>query len=235
MTSMQPIQHTVIACLFSWLVGCLTTLPVGAQGLDGLDAMESIQSSGVTFLGDRVFYTFARDGDVGFFGRARVRPGNLSLQENPQWSGLTERSAQMEGGLASVLVSPVGLWSARLSTDSSYASNGTELQLNWSTPLVSERWLTMGSLGLTWRSGSLTNYYFGGVSANEAAVARLPYDVGNSWSVVPSVVTSYRLNPQWQVGGVLSYEAFSANVRDNPLIQKAGRYDAMIGIGYVWK
>jgi outer membrane protein len=191
--------------------------------------------SDVMFLGDRIFYTFAREGDLSFYGRARVRLGNLSPNDSPQWAGLTERAAQIEGGLGSVLISPVGLWTARVSTDISNRSNGTEVLFNWSAPLISERWLTMGSVGLMWRSGSLANYYFGGVSASEATPARPAYDVGNTWSVVPSLVTSYRLSPQWLVGGVLSYEVFPASVRDSPLVQKSGRYDALVGIGYIWK
>lgn len=189
----------------------------------------------VMFLGDRAFYTFSQDGDLSFFGRARVRLGNLSPQDSPQWSGLSQRNAQIEAGLGSVLISPVGLWSARFSTDISNRSNGTELLFNWSAPLFGERWLTMGSVGLMWRSSSLANYYFGGVSTSEATPSRPAYDVGNTWSLVPSLVTSYRLSPQWLVGGVLSYEAFPASVRDSPLVQKSGRYDALLGIGYVWK
>ena len=260
-------------CVLAW------TTPSHSQGLDGLDALESVQSilgnsatsplpggwtlgavgySGpsvyadgstnntlipggiylgkdVMFLGDRAFYTFAQNGDLSFFGRARVRLGNLSPQDSPQWSGLSQRNAQIEAGLGSVLISPVGLWSARFSTDVSNRSNGTEVLFNWSAPLFGERWLTMGSVGLMWRSSSLANYYFGGVSANEATSTRPAYDVGNTWSVVPSLVTSYRISPQWLVGGVLSYEAFPASVRDSPLVQKSGRYDALLGIGYVWK
>jgi len=262
-----------LVCVLAWAT------PSRSQGLDGLDALKSVQSilsnsdasplpagwtlgavaySGpsvytdgstnkllipggiylgkdVMFLGDRAFYTFAQDGDLSFFGRARVRLGNLSPRDTPQWAGLTQRQAQLEAGLGTVLISPVGLWSARFSTDVSNRSNGTELLFNWTAPLFGERWLTMGSVGLMWRSGALANYYFGGVSASEATASRPAYDVGNTWSVVPSLVTSYRLSPQWLVGGVLSYEAFPASVRDSPLVQKSGRYDALVGIGYIWK
>jgi outer membrane protein len=264
---------------FTLASALVCTAPAHSQGLDGLDALESVQSilgnaqssplpngwtvgavgysgpsvyadgststmlipggiylgSEAMFLGDRAFYTFARDGNLSYFGRARVRLGNLSPQDSPQWTGLEPRPAQLEGGLGSVLISPVGLWSARLSTDISNRSNGSEALLNWSAPLIGERWLAMGSVGLMWRSSSLANYYFGGVSASEATPQRPAYDVGATWSPVISLVTSYRLSPQWLVGGVLSYEAFADSVRESPLVQKNGRYDALLGIGYVWK
>jgi outer membrane scaffolding protein for murein synthesis (MipA/OmpV family) len=34
---------------------------------------------------------------------------------------------------------------------------------------------------------------------------------------------------------VLAYERFSSPIVDSPLIQKTGRYDALVGLGYVWK
>ena len=189
----------------------------------------------VLFLGDRVFYTFAREGPLSFFARGRVRLGNLTPEDKPQWAGLSERQAELEGGLGAVLVSPVGLWTARVSSDISGRSNGSEALLNWSAPIIGDRWLVMGGMGLTWRSGNLANYYYGGVSPAEATATRPAYDVGNTWSLTPSLVTTYRINPQWLLGGVLSYEAFSDAVRDSPLVQKAGRYDALVGVGYVWK
>jgi outer membrane protein len=191
--------------------------------------------SDAMFLGDRLFYTFAREGPVSYFVRGRVRLGNLTPEDKPQWTGLSARRAELEGGLGAVLISPVGLWTARISTDVSGRSNGSEALLNWAAPIVGDRWLVMGGMGLMWRSGNLANYYYGGVSAAEATAARPAYDVGNTWSLTPSLVTTYRINPQWLLGGVLSYEAFSDAVRSSPLVQKTGRYDALLGIGYVWK
>ena len=38
----------------------------------------------------------------------------------------------------------------------------------------------------------------------------------------------------WVIGVVLSYEHFSSAIVNSPLIQKPGRYDALVGLGYVW-
>jgi outer membrane scaffolding protein for murein synthesis (MipA/OmpV family) len=73
------------------------------------------------------------------------------------------------------------------------------------------------------------------VSQAEAAPGRPAYDVGNAWSLVPSLVVSYRIDPRWLVGAVLSYEHFSSTIVDSPLIQKQGRFDALVGLGYVWR
>lgn len=187
------------------------------------------------YLGDRAFYTFGRQGPVAFFGRVRVRLGNLDPADSPEWTGMTERKGQLEAGLGAVAVSSVGLWTARFSSDVSGRSKGTEVLLNWSAPIVRERWFVMPSVGVFWRSSRLANYYFGGVSDAEAAPGRPAYDVGNAWSLSPSVVASYRIDRHWLAGLVLGYDAFSNTMRDSPIVQKNGRYDALIGLGYVWR
>ena len=189
----------------------------------------------VMYLGDRIFYTFGREGPVSFFGRLRVRLGNLDPADSPEWAGLTARKGQLEAGLGAVIVSPIGLWTTRFSSDISGRSKGTELLFNWAAPFVGERWMVMPGVGAFWRGQRLANYYFGGVSEAEAAPGRPAYDVGNAWSLVPSLVASYRIDRDWVTGVVLGYERFSSAISNSPLIQKSGRYDALIGLGYVWR
>lgn len=189
----------------------------------------------VMYLGDRIFYTFGEQGPVSFFGRLRVRLGNLDPADNPAWTGLTARKGQLEAGLGAVIVSPVGLWTVRFSSDISGRSQGTELLFNWAAPLVRDRWMVMPGIGGVWRNRRLANYYFGGVSQAEAVPGRPAYDVGNAWSLVPSLVASYRIDPHWIVGAVLSYEHFPSAIANSPLIQKRGRHDALVGLGYVWR
>jgi outer membrane protein len=189
----------------------------------------------VMYLGDRAFYTFDREGPVSFFGRLRVRLGNLDPADSPEWAGMTRRRGQLEAGLGAIVVSPVGLWTTRFSSDVSGRSNGTELLFNWAAPIIGERWMVMPGVGALWRDRRMANYYFGGVSQSEAAPGRPAYDVGHAWSYVPSLVASYRIDREWIVGAVLSYEWFSSNISNSPLIRKSGRYDALVGVGYVWR
>jgi outer membrane protein len=187
----------------------------------------------VMYLGDRAFYTFDRDGPVSFFARLRFRLGNLDPADSPEWTGMTRRKGQLEAGLGAIVVSPIGLWTTRFSSDVSGRSNGTELLFNWAAPMIRERWMVMPGFGALWRDQRMANYYFGGVSQAEAAPGRPAYDVGHAWSFVPSLVASYRIDREWIVGAVLSYERFSSAIADSPLVGKSGRYDALVGLGYV--
>ena len=91
--------------------------------------------SELMYLGDRAYYTFARQGPWSFYGRLRVRLGNLDPEDSVEWTGMTERKWQLEAGLGAILVSPVGLWTARFSSDISGRSKGSEVLFNWSAPL----------------------------------------------------------------------------------------------------
>jgi outer membrane protein len=190
---------------------------------------------GVMYLGDRIYADLAKQGPVTVYGRLRVRLGNLDPADSPAWTGMTPRKGQLEAALGAVWVTPVGLLSARMSSDVSGRSKGSEGLLMWSVPLVGERWMVMPSLGTFWRSSKLANYYFGGVSEAEAAPGRPAYDVGDAWSLSPALIASYRVAPQWLVGAVFSGDIFSDAIRNSPLVQKRWRYDALIGVGYIWR
>lgn len=191
--------------------------------------------NGVMYLGDRIYVDFAKQGPVTVYGRLRVRLGNLDPADSPHWTGMTPRKGQLEAALGAVWVTPVGLLSARMSSDVSGRSKGSEGLLMWSVPLVGERWLVMPSLGTFWRSRKLANYYFGGVSEAEAAPGRPAYDVGDAWSLTPAVIASYRVAPQWLVGAIFSADVFSDAIRNSPLVGKRWRYDALVGVGYIWR
>jgi MipA family protein len=187
------------------------------------------------YLGDRVFYSVETRTGLSLFGRLRVRLANLDPADSVEWTGLEPRRAQLEAGVGAALISPVGIWGARISADASGRSKGSEGLMSWSAPLTGAGWLVLPSVGLIWRSSRLANYYFGGVSAAEAALGRPAYNVGATWSVAPSLVASYRIDANWLAGAVIGYESFARAVRHSPLVQKRGRHDALVGLGYVWR
>lgn len=219
-----------------WTVGGIVvtnTSPYRASGKSILVFPGAIYlGERVTFTGDRASYTFAREGATSFYGRLRWRGGNLDPKDAPEWEGMFRREGQLEAGLGTMTITSAGLWTARFSSDVSGRSKGTEVLLNWSIPIVGERWLIMGGVDMVWRSRRFNNYFYGGVSPAEATTTRPAYDVGDSWSFAPSLVATYRLSPRWVVGAAISHENFSRTVRDGPLVQRRGRTDALIALGY---
>ena len=50
----------------------------------------------------------------------------------------------------------------------------------------------MPGMGMQWRSRRLANYYFGGISEDEAGPEHPAYEVGNALSFSSALITSYR-------------------------------------------
>lgn len=186
------------------------------------------------YLGDRARYYFHQDSDFSAFGYGRFRPGNLDPQDTPELAGMDKRKWQLEGGLGASLITPYALLTTRLTSDLTGTSNGQELLLWSDFPLMRDRLLVMPGCGLMWRSSKLANYYFGGVSADEATAERPVHDTGDTWSLMASLVTSYRLNADWLVTLSGSVEQFDEGSADSPLIDHEREYVLLAGVGYVW-
>jgi outer membrane scaffolding protein for murein synthesis (MipA/OmpV family) len=75
---------------------------------------------------------------------------------------------------------------------------------------------------------------YGGDNYSDAGV-RPAYAVRDACSIAPALIASYRVDPQWLVGLLLGCERFSDRVRKSPLVQQAGRLNAVVGLDYVWR
>lgn len=186
------------------------------------------------YLGDRARYYFYKDGPFASYAYGRVRFGNLDPADSSEFYGMQKRKGELEAGVGANLVTPFALLTARVATDVTGTSNGSEALLWADFPVVRGQWLIMPGVGVMWRNSNLANYYFGGVSASEAAPGRPAYDVGNSLSVGASLLTSWRISKDWLAMGGVLYEHYSAGIRNSPLVRHDGEATVLIGAGYVW-
>ena len=69
-------------------------------------------------------------------------------QTAPNGPAFIRAKGSWRRGLGTVMVSPVGLWTARVSSDVSGQSKGTEVLLNWTAPIVGDRWMLAPVAGL---------------------------------------------------------------------------------------
>lgn len=186
------------------------------------------------YLGDRVQGTLYKNEYFNLYGVGRFRTGNLAPSDQESQAGLNARKWGLDAGIGAHIFTPVGLITARISSDITGRSKGQDGILWFDVPLIKERWAIMPGVGLTWRSRNMANYYYGGVSDSEAAPGRPAYDVGSSLSYSASLIATYRINQHWLAGLVLSAERYPDNIRSSPLIQKNGEYDFLAGLGYTW-
>ena len=187
------------------------------------------------FLGDRVNVTVHYSDEVRYFARARLRFGNLSPQDHPEWTGLRSRDWEVEAGGGVQVLTPVGIVTVRASSDVIGRSRGQDAIVSLDLPYLRERFVVMPSLAVIYRSSNLANYYFGGVSRAEASPLHEYHDTGAMVSASVSVVGSYRISRRWLGAAIINYEHYPAGVRTSPLIGRSGSYDFLVGVGYSFR
>ncbi len=186
------------------------------------------------YLGDRARYYLHRDGRVALFAFGRVRAGNLNPEKNVAFEGMHKRKWEAEAGVGANLITDVGLFTFRASSDITGTSKGQEALAWVDFPILFDRALVMPGIGVMWRSSRLANYYFGGVGADEVAPGRPAYNTGSTFSPMAAVVTTYRLSKQWIASLAFGYEWYHSGTRNSPLVQHRGEGFVLAGIGYVW-
>ncbi len=187
------------------------------------------------FLGDRARYTFARGEKVSLSVNARVRFGNLDPNDNPDFANLNERKTELEMGLGISAITPIGFLTGSWSADVSGRSKGQLANVSLYIPYYKNNFLFMPILGVNWRSGALSNYYFGGVSTQEASSNIAAYDTGSTISPNLMLTMAYRINENWLIGGSAYYEHLDESIANSPIVLGGEEMTYYLGAGYYWK
>lgn len=185
------------------------------------------------YLGDRARYYLSRDGNLSTYAFGRMRFGNLDPDDDPFLHGMEKRKGQFEAGFGADLITPYALWSVRATTDVTGTSNGQELMLWANFPIIRGPLLLMPGAGVMLRSHNLANYYFGGVSQDEARADRPAWNTGTTLSPMVSLIGSYRFSANWIGGFGINYERYDDDIADSPIVQHQGELYAGFGVGYI--
>ncbi len=186
------------------------------------------------YLGDRARYYLNRNGNLSTYAFGRMRFGNLDPDDDPFLHGMEKRKGQFEAGVGADLITPYALWSVRATTDVTGTSNGQELMLWANFPIIRGPLLLMPGAGVMLRSHNLANYYFGGVSQDEARADRPAWNTGTTLSPMVSLIGSYRFSANWIGGFGINYERYDDDIADSPIVQHQGELYAGFGVGYIW-
>lgn len=186
------------------------------------------------YLGDRARYYFHLDDNVALYGYGRYRFGNLDPDDAHELRGMHKRRGELEGGIGGTIITPYALLTARFATDVTGRSNGQELLLWADFPIIRDNLLVMPGMGMMIRSHNMANYYFGGVSSDEATPQRKAWDTGTTFSPMAAVVTSYRFSPHWMGLFAANYELYDNDIADSPIVQHKGELYVIAGVGYTW-
>lgn len=186
------------------------------------------------YLGDRASYALVRGKHLTFNVNARYRFGVLDPDDEPEFSTLESRDGQIEAGFGLNALTPIGFFTSRINADVSGKSEGYLANATWFLPYYKRNVLIMPAIGYTWFDSDFSNYYLGGVSAEEANPLVPAFDTGSSSSLNSMLVLGYRFNRHWFVTGGVVHFRFSDNLADSPLLLDRSRTNYFSAIGYIW-
>ena len=186
------------------------------------------------YLGDRASYALARGDHLTFNVNARYRFRSLDPDDAPEFNTLNPRDGQLEAGFGLSALTPVGFFTSRINADVSGKSNGYLAGATWFLPYYKKGLLIMPAIGFRWYDSSFSNYYFGGVSPEEANPLLPAFDTGSTTELNGILTVGYRFNPHWFLTGGAIYSRLSSNVADSPVLLGRDSTILFSSLAYIW-
>ena len=187
------------------------------------------------YLGDRASYNLARGEIFSFNLNARYRFAALEPEDEPEFSTLNPRDGELEAGFGLNAVTPFGFFTTRINADVSGQSHGFLANATWFLPYYKKGLLIMPAIGFSWYDSSFSNYYYGGVTPEEANPLIPAFDTGSTTSLNGIFVVGYRFSPHWFVTGGATYSRLSNNVEDSPILLSRNETILFSAVGYIWE
>lgn len=186
------------------------------------------------YLGDRASYNLVRGEHLSFNVNARYRFTSLDPDDVPEFNTLNPRDGQLEAGFGLNALTPYGIIATRANADVSGKSNGYLADVSWFLPYYKKGLLIMPVIGFTWYDSNFSNYYYGGVSPEEANPLIPAFDTGSTTSLNAMLVLGYRFNPHWFLTGGAIYSKLGSNVEDSPVLLSRESTVLFSALGYIW-
>ncbi|MHC4324871.1 MAG: MipA/OmpV family protein [Planctomycetota bacterium] len=164
---------------------------------------------------------------------ARVRFEGYEEDDSKYLRGMEEREWTLE--LGSSLSR--GLGEARVTADFTAdvlnKHKGYEAKLSYNYDFRAaaniRNLLVTPSIGVTYRSSRLNDYYYG-VRSSEAIPGRPEYKAGDSVGLMTALRLNYRFSRRWSTMGMASLQWLGKEITDSPIVEKNYRIGFLLGI-----
>jgi outer membrane protein len=170
-----------------------------------------------------------------FFGRTNTRFVNVSLTgqalSNTVELTIPDRSYAVEAGIELLAGGRWGHLQVTAHQDVSNTHDGYEIDLEYGSGLRYERWYIEPLLGISFKSRSLNNYYWG-VRASEANEAMPAYDAGSGFNLRGGVRAGYHFSRNWAVSFAARYERLNDEAAASPIVVDRSVLGYFVGVGY---
>lgn len=158
-----------------------------------------------------------------FFGKTNTRFVNVALSGDALANAfrleVPDRDYAGEAGFEVLADGRWGHLQFAAHHDVSGTHDGFELDLNYGIGWRNERWYFEPSVGLSFKSADLNDYYWG-VRENEANPALPAYAAKSGVNVRGKLAASYYLTRQWAVSFAAEYERLNDEAAQSPIVEE---------------
>ena len=185
------------------------------------------------FYGPILNYSLLKEERWEVRGLARVRFEGYEEDDSRYLRGMDDREWTLElGGSLSRILGEARI-TADVSADVLNEHKGHQVRLSYNYDFRGAAnirdLLVTPSIGVTYRSRQLNDYYYG-VRSNEAIPGRPEYNVGDSTGLLTALRLNYRLNEQWSVMGMGAVQWLGSEITDSPIVEKHYMTSLLLGI-----
>lgn len=143
---------------------------------------------------------------------------------------IPHRHFAWDGGLQANLFTQMGNIEFQLLTDVSGVYRGEHAKLQWTNVIRQGDWQWRPTLGVSWQSRSLVDYYYG-LQAKTNNAGRT-YRGRSGWSPFVALSVSKPINDRWLGQFNIKFQDLDSGMTDSPLVRKDHTLSVFVGAAY---
>jgi outer membrane protein len=162
----------------------------------------------------------------------RIRFQGYDPEDSPELEGMDERDPTFDAGLRLAYGGRWGNVSLSAVTDVTDNHNGQEVTATYGISFQNGRWTIEPSVGLSWQSENLVDYYYG-VRSSEARSGRPAYTGHSATNVLAGLNASFKITRHFFTFAGTEYRYLGNSIRTSPVIKK--EYEAGGYVGFLYR
>ncbi len=237
-----------------WRLGAAFGYGVRSNPLVQSDDIPIIVDLDIAWFGDHWFFdngdlglTFADNdrltaslvarvnSDRVFFGKTDTRFVSFDFTGMPLSEAVDfkvpDRDYAVELGLEMLADGSWGRLQMSAFHDVSSTHDGYEVYVDYSYGWREQRWYVEPSIGASYKSDALNNYYWG-VSEDEAGVVVLPYEAGDGVNLHARFMLGYQLSRHWSLSMIAEYERINDEAAMSPIVAHRNVLGYFAGVAF---
>ncbi|MBT2118094.1 MipA/OmpV family protein [Dyella sp. LX-66] len=154
--------------------------------------------------------------------------------DDPRLRRLSDRDISGTAGIAWRHTASWGLLQASAQKEFTGHGGGNVFDASYSYPVIQGRFSLIPSVGVTYTSGALNNYYYG-IGSAEALRSGLPfYRAGGGSSPYAGVSANYNISSRWIASGGLRYTRLPGAAKNSPMVDGSHTQSYFVSLSYAF-